>query len=237
MNVLTAQPDRSLVRIYKPDTRLNKVVFPRHWDRSRRGFRRSQAKGSRLKRRECRRNVWTQRRPRAPSLARRPGAGRRGEAGPHKSFACSWPPPLQAGAPAPADRRPDADEAARREQHEAYEYKSEPEQPVLRPDRKQLAEQDKEQRAERRPEDVMHAADHNHGEEFAGERHRDRFSRHQVGLEAEQGAGNAGHDSGQHEDRQLVAIDRVALERGAQLVLADRHQHMSERRAHHPQQR
>ena len=39
-----------------------------------------------------------------------------------------------------------------------------------------------------------------------------------------------------YKHRQLVAIDRVTLECRAQLVLADRHQHMPERRAHHPQE-
>ena len=139
-------------------------------------------------------------------------------------------------APAPAQRRPDADQAARRVQHEGDEDQSEPEQPVRRPDRKQFAEQDEEQRAERRPQHAAHAADHDHRQQLAGKRHRHRFGRNQVGLESEQRAGQPRHHRRDHEHAELVALDRIALERGAQLVLADRHQHVAERRAHHAQQ-
>ena len=90
-------------------------------------------------------------------------------------------------------------------QHEADEHEAEPEQPVRRPDRKQLAEQDEEQRAERRPEDVVHAADHDHGQQLAGERHRDGLGRDEVGLEAEQRAGEAGHHRRDHERRRACS--------------------------------
>ena len=138
--------------------------------------------------------------------------------------------------PAFCERRPDADEAARRIQHEGDEDQAEPQQPVRRPDRKQFAEQDEEQRADRRPQHAAHAADHDDREQLAGERHRDRFGGDEVVLESDQPAGKAGDDRRDHEDAELVALDRVALEGGAQLVLADRHQHMAERRAHQPQQ-
>ena len=138
--------------------------------------------------------------------------------------------------PAFAQARPDADQPVRREQHEGDKDQSEPEQPVRGPDRKQFAEQDEEQRAERRSQHAAHAADHDDREQFAGKRHRDRFGRDQIVLESEQRAGEPGHHRGDHEDAELVALDRIALEGGAQLVLADRHQHMAERRAHQPQQ-
>ena len=138
--------------------------------------------------------------------------------------------------PAPLQLRPDADEPARRVQHEADEHQPEPEQPVGRPDREQLAEQDVEQRAQRRAEDVVHAADHHHRQQLAGERHRDRLRRNEIVLEAEQRAGESGHHRRKDERRQLVALDGIALERGALLVLADRHEHVPERRAHHAQQ-
>ena len=139
-------------------------------------------------------------------------------------------------APAAHQLGPDADEAAGRIEHEADEHEAEPEQPVRGPDREQLAEQDVEQHAERRPEDVVHAADHHHRQQLAGERHRDGFGRDEIGLEAEQRAGEPGHHRRDHERHELVALDRIALERRAQLVLADRHQHVPERRARHAQQ-
>ena len=82
----------------------------------------------------------------------------------------------------------------------------------------------------------MHAADHDHRQQLAGKRHRDRLRRHQVGLEAEQRAGQSRHHGRNDEHAKLVAFDRIALKRGAQLVLADRHQHMAEWRAHDAQQ-
>ena len=140
------------------------------------------------------------------------------------------------GPPAPAQRGPDADQPARRIQHEGDEDQPEPEQPVRRPDRKQLAKQDEEQRAERRPQHVAHAADHDDRQQFAGERHRHRFRRNQIILEPGQRAGEPGHHGRDHEHPELVALDRIALEGGAQLVLADRHQHVAERRAHDAKQ-
>ena len=138
--------------------------------------------------------------------------------------------------PAPLQLRPDADQPARRVQHEADEHQPEPEQPVAGPHREQLAEQDVEQRPQRRAEDVVHAADHHHRQQLAGEGHRDRLRRNEVVLEAEQRAGEPGHHRREDERRQLVPLDGVALERGALLVLADRHEHVAERRAHHAQQ-
>ena len=139
-------------------------------------------------------------------------------------------------AEAAADGGPDADEAAGREQHEAHEHDAEPEQPVAGPDRQQLAEEDVEQHAERRTQDVVHAADHHHRQQLARERHRGGLGRDEVGLETEQGTADAGHHGRKHEHRQLVELDGIALERGTELVLADRHQNVPERRAHHAQQ-
>jgi hypothetical protein len=63
-----------------------------------------------------------------------------------------------------------------------------------------------------------------------------RFGRHQVVQEAKQRPGEAGDHGREHEHGEPVAIDRVALERGALLVLADRHQHVAEGRARDAQQ-
>ena len=52
----------------------------------------------------------------------------------------------------------------------------------------------------------------------------------------EQRAGQPGDGGREHEGPELVAVGVVALERGALLVLADRHQHVPERRAHDAQQ-
>ena len=93
--------------------------------------------------------------------------------------------------PAALERAPDADQPVRRIEHEADEHQAEPQQPVRGPDREQLAEQDEEQRAEGGPQDVVHAADHDHRQQLAGERHRDAFGRDEIGLEPEQRAGSA----------------------------------------------
>ncbi len=143
---------------------------------------------------------------------------------------------LRRRTPAPLQLRPDADEPARRVQHEADEHQPEPEQPVARPHREQLAEQDVEERPQRRPEDVVHAADHHHRQQLAGEGHRDRLRRNEVVLEAEERAGEPGHHRREDECRQLVPLDGITLERGALLVLADRHEHVPERRADDAQQ-
>ena len=82
----------------------------------------------------------------------------------------------------------------------------------------------------------MHAADHDHRQHLAGKRHRDRFGRDQIRLKSQQRAGQSRHHRRNHKHAELVALNRVALERGAQLVLADRDQDVAERRAHHPQQ-
>ena len=82
----------------------------------------------------------------------------------------------------------------------------------------------------------MHAADHHDRQQLARKRDRRALRRHEVGLEAQQATSQSRHHRRKHECRELVALDRVALEGGAQLVLANRHQHMPERRAHHAQQ-
>ncbi len=58
----------------------------------------------------------------------------------------------------------------------------------------------------------------------------------EVGQEAQQRAGEAGDDGREDEGGKLVTLDRIALERRTQLVLADRDQHMPERRARQAQQ-
>ena len=82
----------------------------------------------------------------------------------------------------------------------------------------------------------MHPANHDSGQQFARKRHRHRFGRDQISLEAEQSAGEPCHHRRQDKGGELVMLDRVALKRRAQLVLADRHQHVPERRTRHAQQ-
>ena len=69
-----------------------------------------------------------------------------------------------------SSRSADADETGRRKHNETDEHEAEPEQPVLGVDAEEFAEQDEEQRAERRAEETAHTADHDHGQEIAGER-------------------------------------------------------------------
>ena len=61
----------------------------------------------------------------------------------------------------------------------------------------------------------MHPADHNHGEEFARERHGHRFRRYQIRLKSEQRTGDPGYHCRQDENRKLVTVDWITLERGA----------------------
>ena len=123
----------------------------------------------------------------------------------------------------------DADQAGRREHDEADEHEAEPEQPVLGVDAEEFAEQDEEQRAQRRPEETAHAADHDHRQQFAGERDRDRIGRGHAVLEQQQDAGEPGDPRRQHEGGELVAVGGIAEETRALLVLADRHQHACRR--------
>ena len=67
--------------------------------------------------------------------------------------------------------------------------------------------------------------------------HRDRLGRDEVVEEAEQRAAQARHHRREHERAEPVAVDVVALEGGALLVLADRDEHVPEGRAQHAQQR
>src|SRR6185437_996845 len=103
-------------------------------------------------------------------------------------------------------------------------------------DRQQLAEENEEERAQRRSEEIVHA-DRHHGEQFAGEPDRGRIVGDEVVLEGGERPAEAGDGGGKDEGYELVALDRVALEGGAQLVLADGDQHMAERRARHALER
>ena len=139
--------------------------------------------------------------------------------------------------PSPAQLAPDAGQAGRGEQDEADEDQPEPQQPVVGPDREELAEQDVEQDAQHRALEAPHAADHDHREELARERDGRRFGRREAMIEHQQRTGQSGDDGRQHERPELVPVGVVALEHRALLVLADRHQHVPERRAHDAQQR
>src|SRR3546814_4526983 len=74
---------------------------------------------------------------------------------------------LRHRAPAPAQPGPDADQPFRGEQDEADEDEAEPQHPVAGPDREQLTEQNVEEDAQGRPQDVAHAADYDHGQQLA----------------------------------------------------------------------
>jgi hypothetical protein len=123
-------------------------------------------------------------------------------------------------------------QAIGREHHEADEGQAKPEQPVVGVDREELAKQDVEQDAHRRPEETAHAADHHHGQHLTREGHRRRFGRRQAVVEHEQCTGQAGDGAGDDEGHQLVAVGGVALKARALLVLADRHQYMAKGRSH-----
>ena len=122
----------------------------------------------------------------------------------------------------------DADEPRRREYDEGDEHKAEPEQPVLGVDAQKFAKQDEEQRAERGAEEAAHAADYDHRQQIAGERHRDRIGRGHAVLVEEENAGEPGDAGRQHEGQELVAVGRIAEEARALLVLADRDQHAAD---------
>ncbi len=124
----------------------------------------------------------------------------------------------------------DADQTGRRKHDEGDKHQAEPEQPVLGVDAQKFAKQNKEQRAERWSQEAAHAADHDHRQQIAGERHGDRIGRGHAVLVKQQNAGKPGDGSGQYERRELVAIGRIAEEACALLVLADRHQHRADGR-------
>ena len=117
--------------------------------------------------------------------------------------------------PAALQRVPDADQTRSGEKStKPTKIKAEPQQPVVGPDREQLAKQHEEQRAERRPENAAHAADHHHRQQLA------RRTATVVDSAADQiGAGTPssaparpGDDGRQHERGELVAVGVVALE-------------------------
>ncbi len=124
-----------------------------------------------------------------------------------------------------------ADQARRREHDEADEQQAEIEQPMQRPDRQKLAEQDEEQGAERRPQEASHSADDHHGDELAREGDRQGFGRGETVIEDRQCSRQPHHRRGQDKSDELVPIRRIAHEAGALLVLPDRHQHATHRRA------
>ena len=125
----------------------------------------------------------------------------------------------------------DAHQPAGREQHEADEQQAEPQQPVLAEPRQIVPEDDEEQRAERRAEERAHAADHDHGQQLAGERNRDRVRRGHAVVEQQQAAGKSRERGRQREGDELVAVGRIADELRALLVLADGDQHVARGRA------
>ena len=130
-----------------------------------------------------------------------------------------------------------ADEPGRGEEHEDDEEKTEVEEPVAGPDRQELAEEDEEHGAQGGAEEAPCPADDDHGHELPGEGHGERVGRGEAMVEHEERSRQPGDGRGDDEGDQLVAADRVALEGGALLVLADRHQHPAERRPHHPPQK
>ena len=99
----------------------------------------------------------------------------------------------------------DADQAGRRKHDEADEHQAEPEQPVLGIDAEEFAEQDEEQRAERGAQETAHAADHDHRQQIAGERDRDRIGRGHAVLIKQQDAGKSGDPCRQHEGRRACS--------------------------------
>ncbi len=128
------------------------------------------------------------------------------------------------------EARRDADQAVRREHDEGDEQQAEVQKPVGGVDRQELAEQDVEQRAQRRSEERAHPADHHHGEQLAREGDGDRVGRGEAVAVGGERARQPGDRRRDHEGGELVAVGGVAEEARALLVLADRHQHGAHRR-------
>ena len=124
----------------------------------------------------------------------------------------------------------DAGQARRREHDEADEHQAEEQEPARREQREIFARQHEEQRAEGRAQEAAHAADDHHGEQLAGELDGHRVSRGEAVMEGRERAGKARQSRRDREGDELVAVSVVADEAGANLVLADRHQHAADRR-------
>ena len=134
----------------------------------------------------------------------------------------------------PAKRRDqplaDPDQTGRRKHDEGDEHQAKPEQPVLGVNAQEFAKQDKEQRAERGPQETAHPADHDHGQQIARERDRNRIGRSHAVLVKQKNTGKPGNACRQHERGQLVAVSRIAKEAGALLVLPYCHQDAADAR-------
>ena len=132
------------------------------------------------------------------------------------------------------EARAEADQAHRREQDESHEQEAEIELPGRGVAGEDLAEQDEEQSAERRAQEIAHAADHGHGDDLARERHVDHVRGDEIAKESKQAARETEKRGRENEPDQLVTPDRIADEGRPLLVLADRHQHPPERRVDEP---
>jgi hypothetical protein len=97
-----------------------------------------------------------------------------------------------------------SDQTCRRKHDEGDKYKAEPEQPVFGVDAQKFPEQDKEQRAQRRAQETAHPPDHDHGQQIARERDRNRVGRSHAVLVKQKYAGKPGDSRRQHERRELV---------------------------------
>ena len=71
-------------------------------------------------------------------------------------------------------------------------------------------------------------ADHHHDDELARDRPQHEVGRREGRAAGIEGAADTGEERGDHADGHLVALDVVAEEPRAVLVLADRHQHPAE---------
>ena len=113
----------------------------------------------------------------------------------------------------------------------------EPELPGGRVLGQQLAEEDEEDAAQRRAEEMAHAAHDGHGHDLAGEGDVDQVGGDEDLEKGEEAAAEARHRRGEREGDELVALDGIAQEARAPLVVADGEQHPAERGMDHAPQR
>src|ERR1700722_3668558 len=125
----------------------------------------------------------------------------------------------------------DAQNAAREEQHDEHEEQADERHPVLRLARNVVLQHQKDRRADQRPPEAAHAAQHRHDDEIAGLVPAQRAGIDEVVHQREQRAGDADEETGDDPRHPDVLVDRNAEKARTALVLADRQQRAAERRA------
>src|SRR5215475_2138128 len=137
-------------------------------------------------------------------------------------------------ASATVDSREQTIDAATREQHHQQEQRTKDDLPVFGDARERFFQHQQRQRADHRPKNRAHAAEHRHDDEVAraGPVHERRAD--EVGMVGEQRSGKPAQHAGEDETEQLVAVGGEPDRLHAPLVRARALNHHAEAGMHEP---